>query len=389
MQRKLNWLLVSAVGLLLGGCASIKREPPPPDALAMAELPGMPGCRMWGDNPPADEEARRAALVEQIRNAPDFDPADDIHLLAISGGAQEGAFGAGILNGWTAKGDRPQFQVVTGISSGSMLAPFAFLGPDYDFAMKELFSKYDTKDVVDTRIFSALFRGASLSSDKKLRKIIMSYFTPVEMEKVAAEYKKGRKLFIGSTHLDSIRPIIWDIGAIAASGHPDAYERIIDAIMASAAFPGVFPPVMVDVEQDGKSYQEMHCDGGLTSQVFAYALDTDIRKTLDDLGVTGKTHIYVLRNAVIVPKAKEVKPKTIPILSQTAFSFVNTMALMDMQYIYKDALDNGLKFHLAYIPSDFRQPAEMYDPPYMNEVFQYAFGLAEKGYPWESELVEY
>lgn len=386
---KLKWLLVPMVGSLLGGCASTKREPPPPDALMMAEIPGIPDCRLWGDNPPLNEAERREKAVRQVKSMVDFDPHASMNLLAISGGAQEGAFGAGVLAGWTASGSRPDFQVVTGISSGSMLAPFAYLGPEYDFALKELFSKYKTKDVVDPRYLSAIFSGKSLSSNKKLRGILKTYFTPVEMEKVAQEYRKGRRLYVGSTHMDSIRPVIWDLGLIAASGHPDAYELIIDAILASAAFPGVFPPIIFDVEQNGKRYQELHCDGGLTSQVFAYALDTDVRTTLNAIGFKGDFNVYVLRNAVMVPKTKEIEPSNIPILRQTAFSMVNTMALMDVQYIYKDALDNGLNFYLAFIPSGLQEPAEMYDPPYMNKLYQIGFDRATAGYPWERKPLKF
>lgn len=386
IQRSISLLLTV---FLLSGCTSIKRQPPPPDVLTIAQISGIPGCRIWGDNPPENEAERRAIALEQLELTAEFNPKDSLYILAISGGAQEGAFGAGVLTGWTANGTRPEFDVVTGISSGSILAPFAFLGPDYDDVLHDMFSKYDTGDIIDTRYFSALFRGESISSNKKLKAILKKYFTPVEMEKVAQEYKNGRRLFIGSTHLDSVRPVIWDIGAIASSGDPKAYDLIIDIILASTAFPGVFPPILFNVEQGGKPYQELHVDGGLTSQVFAYALDTDIRRTLNKLGIQGKCHVYVLRNAIIVPRVKEVSPSTIPILKQTAFSMVNAMALMNLQYIYKDSVDNGLEFHLAYIPSDFRDSDKMYDPLYMEDLYRMAFNKAKKGYPWDTKPPEY
>ena len=228
--RQSGFILIS---LLLAGCASMKREAPPSNAYELADIPGIPFARLWGDTPPVSDQPRLELLKKQVKSDPDYDPDAPVHFLAISGGAQEGAFGAGILCGWTAAGTRPEFRVVTGISSGSLLAPFAFLGPEYDFACRELFSEYDTKAVMKTRYFSAIFRGASLSDNKKLRGILMNYFTPKEMEKIATEYKRGRKLYIGSTNLDSIRPVIWDLGAIAASNHPDAYELILDVILAS------------------------------------------------------------------------------------------------------------------------------------------------------------
>ena len=160
-------------------------------------------------------------------------------------------------------------------------------------------------------------------------------------------------------------------------------------LMASAAFPGVFPPILFDVEQDGERWQEMHVDGGLTSQVFAYALNSDLKSALKELGIKGNANMYVLRNAVIWPRVKEVEPKNIPILLQTAFSMVNSMALKDMHYLYLNSLDNGLDFKLAYIPSDFRLPGEMYDPSYMKDLYTLAYKKAENGYPWEPEPPEF
>ncbi|MEN8254472.1 MAG: patatin-like phospholipase family protein [Verrucomicrobiota bacterium] len=375
--------------VLAGGCASMKRLPPPDDAMAMAAIPGFPNCRMWGDDSPADEAQRTQRLKEQIQSDPEYDPEAPVHFLAISGGAQEGAFGAGLLAGWSASGTRPEFRVVTGVSSGAMLAPFAFLGPDYDQDCQALFSDYSTKEIVNKRIFSALFRGASLTDNKKLRAILESHFTPVEMEKVAKEYARGRKLFIGSTNLDSTRPVIWDIGAIAASGHPGAYDLIIDVILSSAAFPGVFPPMLFDVEKDGKKFQELHADGGLTTQVFVFPINYNVRHTLHEVGLKGPSHVYVLRNAMLWPRLKAVKPRTLPILEKTAFSLVNAMALMDIHHIYQEAVDNEIEYHLAYMPSDFRDPDEPFDPSYMKELFTLAREQAKGGYPWDAKPPEF
>lgn len=382
MNKSLLWLL-PIVGTLMG-CASMTREPAPADPLLMAEIPGIPDCRIWGDDAPEEELERTRANRIRIQTSPDFNPRDPVHFLAISGGAQEGAFGAGLLAGWTACGDRPEFGLVTGISSGSLLAPFAFLGPEYDDAAQKIFSLYSTKDIIKKRVFSALFRGASLTDNDKLRAILETYFTPVEMEKVAQAHAHGRKLFIGTTNLDSNRPVMWDIGAIAASGHPDAYKLIIDAILASAAFPGVFPPMLFDVEQNGVAYQELHVDGGLTSQVIAYSINADIKRVLKELGIKGQPHVYVLRNAPIWPKVSIVKPSTLPILVKTAESLVNSKALMDMHHIYLDAKDHGVEFHLAYMPSDFRKPDEPFDPSYMKELYRLAYEKSKAGYPWKS-----
>lgn len=385
--KQVGFLILGSV--LLSGCASMKRIPAPEDPIAMAEIPGIPGCRIWGDDAPSDEIERARDARKRIFSDPNFDPKASVSFLAISGGAQEGAFGAGLLAGWTARGDRPEFKLVTGVSSGSLLAPFAFLGPEYDDSIQEIFSHYSTKDIVNKRIFSALFRGTSLSDNDQLRAILKTYFTPVEMKKVAAAYAHGRKLYIGSTNLDSARPVLWDIGKIASSGQSGAYDLIIDVILASAAFPGIFPPILFDVEQNGKVYQELHVDGGLTSQVFAYSMNANVKQVLREIGIEGQVHVYVLRNAPIWPKVSSIKPSTLPILVKTAESLVNSMARMDMHHIYLDALDNNLQFHLAYIPSNFREPDEPFDPAYMKELYNLAYEKSKMGYPWEPKPPEF
>ncbi len=371
------------------GCSTIDRLPPPGDAIVMAEIPGFPACRSWGDDAPSKSSWRIEHFRDQIQSDPAYDPTAPVHFLAISGGAQEGAFGAGLLAGWSASGSRPEFRVVTGVSSGAFLAPFAFLGSEYDEDSRALFSLYSSKEVVETRVFSALFRGKSLSDNQNLRKIIQSHFTPVEMEKVAAEHARGRRLFIGSTNLDTVRPVIWNIGAIASSGHPGAYDLIIDVIMASSAFPGIFPPQLFRVEQDGKAFDELHVDGGPTTQVFVFPISFDIRAALEASGLNGPAHVYVLRNAPIIPKVEAVEPKTLPILVKTAESLVNAMALMDMYHIYLEAQDHQLEFHLAYMPSDFREPDEAFDPAYMRELFDLGYQQGKEGVAWESELPEF
>lgn len=389
MRLKFLSGVLSAAFVCASGCTSTPRLPPPTDAMTMAEIPGFPDCRSWGDDALPKATWRIEHFREQLQSDPTYDPAAPVHFLAISGGAQEGAFGAGLLAGWSASGSRPEFRVVTGVSSGSFLAPFAFLGSEYDEDSRALFSLYSSKDVVEKQIFSALFRGKSLSDNQKLRTIIRSHFTPIEMEKIAVQHARGRRLFIGTTHLDTVRPVLWNIGAIASSGHPGAYDLIIDVIMASAAFPGIFPPQLFRVEQNGEIFDELHVDGGPTTQVFIFPLSFDIRAALEATGLNGPAHVYVLRNAPIIPEVEAVELKTLPILVKTAESLVNAMALMDIYHIYLEAKDHQLEFHLVYMPSDFREPDEAFDPAYMRELFNIGYQQGKEGGAWESELPEF
>lgn len=374
-----------AVGvLLLAGCSTVDRLPPPDGRVLDASLPGIPNARFWGDVAPVDGAERVARLKKQIKA---HDSArvlkEPIYFLALSGGGQKGAFGAGLLAGWSASGTRPEFQIVTGISTGALIAPFAFLGTEYDPVIEKLYTEYSAKDLLKLKPVRGFFGSGALAENSLLRKILMRYFTPKEMELIAQEYTKGRRLFIGTTHLDCQRPMIWDIGVIAGSGHPDAYERIIDIMLASAAIPGAFPPVYFRVERDGVLYDEMHVDGGVTSQVFFYPTSFSMRETMDALGFSGEAHLYLIRNASLRPERTPVSPHTVPIVTQSLRTLLRAQGIGDMYRMYFDAQEEGISYQSAFIPADFRaEPEEQFDVHYMAELFHYAFDLAQAGYPW-------
>jgi hypothetical protein len=262
-------MVLLLVTSLMWGCATVKkRNPLPQDLSPDAQVPGISNARFWGDEPPAtvaewlhstkaELEVEYPALIRSAHN-----------YLAISGGGLNGAFGAGLLLGWTANGDRPEFSLVTGISTGAFTAPFAFLGSDYDAKLKEIYTTVSTKDIIRKRPLLEFLTGDSAASTKPLRKLMAKYVDREMMEAVATEHRKGRRLLVGTTNLDAGRPVIWNIGAIAASGDPKALELIHDVLLASAAIPLVFPPLFVEVESDGSRYDEIHVDGGASSQVF-------------------------------------------------------------------------------------------------------------------------
>lgn len=385
--RAFGWLiLLSFMVALLGltGCASVpKRTPLPEELTGIAQIPGIPKARIWGDEPPpyveawfnstrAELEARFPALLRSQHN-----------YLAISGGGQKGAFGAGLLVGWTAAGDRPEFSMVTGISTGALIAPFAFLGPAYDAQLKEVYTTYSTKDFVKKRNILTAITGDAAASMEPLKAVMPKYINQQMLDAIAAEHRKGRRLLVGTTNLDAGRPVIWSIGSIAVSGHPKALDLVQKVLLASASIPAAFPPVYIEVEAHGQHYDEIHVDGGAASQVFLYPLGIDWRRVLEKLEVEGTPNVYVIRNASLEPEWKGVKPKLAPIAGRSISSLIRTQGIGDMYRIYLGAKRDGLDYNLTYIPDDFDEKSkEAFDPEYMGKLFDLGYRLAMHGYPW-------
>lgn len=385
--RAFGWLiLLSFMVALLGltGCASVpKRTPLPEEFTGIAQIPGIPKARIWGDEPPpyaeawfnstrAELEAQYPALLRSQHN-----------YLAISGGGQKGAFGAGLLVGWTAAGNRPEFSMVTGISTGALIAPFAFLGPAYDAQLKEVYTTYSTKDFVKKRNILTAITGDAAASMEPLKALMPKYINQQMLDAIAAEHRKGRRLLVGTTNLDAGRPVIWSIGSIAVSGHPKALELVQKVLLASASIPAAFPPVYIEVEAHGQRYDEIHVDGGAASQVFLYPLGTDWRRVVEKLEVEGTPNVYVIRNASLEPEWKGVKPKLAPIAGRSISSLIRTQGIGDMYRIYLGAKRDGLDYNLTYIPDDFDEKSkEAFDPEYMGKLFDLGYRLAKHGYPW-------
>ena len=381
-------LIACVVALAIQGCASAPpRNNPLPEELAMqAQVAGIPNARTMGDE--------SAEYVDYWLNMPDEvieaeygGIMDRQHFyLAISGGGDNGAFGAGLLNGWTESGTRPEFTMVTGISAGGLIAPFAYLGPDYDAQLEEMFTTYSTSDLVRKRSLINIIGNDAIADFSPMRAKIAEYVTEDMMRAIATEHRRGRALVIGTTNLDAARPVLWNIGYIANSGAPGALDLIRDIMLASASIPGAFPPVPITVEVDGTSYEELHVDGGVTSQVFLYPIGLDWRDIEARLRVQGKTKLFVIRNASLEPEWVTVDRELGPILSQTVTSLIRTQGIGDLFRLYLGSLRDGIEFNLASIPEDVEYTAtEPFDREYMSGLFERARSMAAEGYPWVTD----
>ena len=254
------------LAIVVTGCSSLPERNPLPESLSEdAVIPGIASARYWADEAPPETDDWFNLTKEELKSRYPGTYGREHNYLAISGGGQRGAFGAGLLCGWTEAGTRPEFTVVTGVSTGALIAPFAFLGPEYDHVIKELYTSYSTTDIVKPRSSLKTLLGDAATDSTPLREKLVRYIDEDVMAAIAAEYKKGRVLDIVTTNLDAARPVAWNIGRIASSGSPHALQLIRDVMLASASIPAAFPPVMFDVEANGKRYDELHVDGGATA----------------------------------------------------------------------------------------------------------------------------
>ncbi|WP_247895465.1 patatin-like phospholipase family protein [Azospirillum brasilense] len=376
--------------VLLGatGCTSPTRLDAVPVAVqAKASVVGMPGVRYWADGDPSDFTRDALEAVqrerEQLQRANYRGPLPPAEFLAISGGGEDGAFGAGLLVGWSAAGTRPRFKAVTGISTGALIAPFAFLGPEYDDKLKEVYTSVTGKDILEERGYLAAIMNDAMADTTPLRKLVRRLFDQKMLDAIAVEHEKGRILLIGTTDLDARRPVIWNVTKIAASHHPQALELVQTLLVASAAIPGAFPPVMISVEADGQKFEEMHVDGGATAQVFVYPPGLDIRGASQQAGITRQRRLFVIRNARLDPDWAQVERRTLSIANRAVASLIQTQGIGDLYRIYIAAQRDGIDFNLAYIPESFKTTLrEPFDPVYMNELFKVGYDLAATGYSW-------
>jgi len=362
-----------------------RRHAPPPSIAEQAIIPGIPEARFW-----ADEWPRYSR--EKFDTFTDDDLKEELpalykmphNYLAISGGGANGAFGAGLLEGWTASGMRPEFSMVTGVSTGALTAPFAFLGSEYDAQLKSFYTTITSSDIANKRgVISTVF-GDAMADTGPLKDLIAHYATVDIIEKIACEHQRGRRLYVCTVDLDAGRSVIWNIGAIAVSDSPQKVSLIRTVLLASASIPVFFPPVIIPVEIDGQPYDEMHVDGGAGAQVFVYPAAVNWRAIKRRLKVQGAPNVYVIRNSSIGSNYRGIKRSVLPIAARAIYSLIRTQGIGDLYQIYALCQRDGNTFNLAYIPADFiEEPTENFDQIYMTKLYQHGYDMAVDSYPWE------
>ena len=383
--------ILMVVGWFLVSTMRSTRPTPPPA--------GSPITYPWGamhldDDQDEPDSQLEQSIIASIRDEPEgwFDPDKDgrseYAFLVLSGGGAAGAFGAGFLSGWTKAGTRPDFKVVTGISTGALQATFAFLGSGYDDELSEMFTQYGTDEIYTKRSLLGGLLGESAWDTEPLKELIERYFTDDVLAAVAAKHHNGHRLFLGTSNMDTGEFNIWDMGAIASSSRTDKLERYRNVIIASCAIPVLFPPVYFDVEINGEDYYEMHVDGGVKSQIFLRGFMLDFAEALEEAGVENKVEasLYVIRNGRAGQEIRRsiVAASSLSIASATINGVFDLSTDSSLFRIYVLANRNNIDFNLASIPDDVFPELDplVFNLVTMRKVYDYTFEKARAGYEW-------
>jgi hypothetical protein len=377
--------MVLLPALFLAACSFIPRDSFNAREQSAAAIPGIPNARFWVDGSGSElHEFLKGSVL-----APPAGGSDGFEVLAISGGAYDGAYGAGVINGWTATGQRPKFGVVTGVSAGALIAPLAFLGPNYDAEIAEAFNGGVADVLGDLGGVFALLGSSDLRRNS-LVSLVDKFVTVRLLNAIAAEHARGRRLFIVTTNLDAQRGVLWDMGAIAAGG-PGARELFRDVLVASASIPGVFGPTFIEVEANGHRFKEMHVDGGATTQVFILP-DAVLANGMPAASARrGASHIWVILNNHITPQFEVVEAGLLPTISRSFSTLIKSSAKQTLfstaEFVGRErfnltAIDQPFEDFLAVHPDI--QPG--FNAPYMQALYRYGYERARSGRTWTHEV---
>lgn len=374
-------ILIVACLVGLGGCAAPARRPAPPTVINDAEPEGFPasvrlvttdlnGFRRWA---PGFFSGIRAAAAGK-----------PVNILALSGGGSEGAFGAGVLVGLTHAHDRPRFELVTGVSAGALIAPFAFLGPRWDEELEAAFTtdhshllrRSAALQFVDRMLFPL-----GRDHHDPLFDMVDRYVTPALVAAVARQSEAGRRLIIATTDLDTEETMLWDMGVVAEHGGEAARALFRDILVASASVPGVFPPVLIHVRDGAHRYDELHVDGSVTTSVFTFPMVAGLRP--QELPPLRAGALYMIVDSQLARLPKTTPIRTLEVLTRSfsaGMTYKTREAIIDTINLTGRL---GMKFRLTEIPVDFPVSTVVdFSPRFMRSLFDYGERCAAAGRVW-------
>jgi hypothetical protein len=362
---------------LLAGCMAPDRVAYTPKAAANANIEGFGNIRIYADTTRLDGLAWQTVPRHK-----------DVNYLVLSGGGAAGAFSVGALKAWSDRGGRPEFDIVSGVSTGALIAPYAFLGRTYDDTLVDLYTSGVAKELVDADFLPKGLLGPSLLKEAPLRRMVERHLTPDILAKVATEHRKGRRLFVLTTNLDSQRAVIWNMGAIANSVRPDALKLFQDVIIASASIPGIFPAVLIKATAGGQTFEEMHSDGGSSSQVLTIPEGWMVNPQNDAWPKGLKLNMYVIVNNALMPEFSTTTNNTLAVMARASTALIKAQTRSALVATYGYAQKNGIRFRVASI--DAQIPYTMTDPfntDYMRAVYNLGYAKMASGSLWKDKPI--
>jgi predicted acylesterase/phospholipase RssA len=374
----------------LAGCGALFRNPVPSELTASAKMPDMPDVRAWAARTSAAMERDLAQSFDQ-ESPEDFPRGADGVVryphLALSGGGANGAFGAGFLYGWSSTGRRPVFKIVTGVSTGALMAPFAFLGPSYDGALREFYTTTTTRDIFALgSLLVQLVRGDALADTGPLAALIARHVDAEFLRDIAAVHARGRRLYIGTADLDSQRFVVWNMGLIATAGGPEALDLFRKVMLASASIPVVFPPVFFEVEAGGQRYDEMHVDGAVGAHVFLNGgvFRPALIRERAGRGGAGREDIFVIHNGQLRAESSPTPRSVRGIATRVIEASGRSAVVGDLFRIYAFALSTQAGFQWVTIAEGVDLTGtEFFDPVQMGKLYEVGYRAARAGPEWE------
>jgi len=384
-------LLSLLISFLFLGCAT--RPPALPETHAQKLPWGAIDLDINSDHTCSIKHSLGTVLTQKANRYSGHNGSVPLDILTLTGGGSRGAFGTGFLVGWTDRGDRPVFDIVTGISTGAVMAPFIFLGGEELDKAEYFYTKMNTEDVFE-RSWLNFFGYGHIMNAKPLKKLFRKNFDKAFLDKVALEHRKGRRLYIGTTNIDTGQLIVWDMGAIASSSRSDKYERFSDIIYASTAIPVYLPPQYMKVDIEGEAYYQMHVDGGIYSQVFMIGLLVNWGEVLN-FKANANTDFDVTLYTVANRKYRQrdmYKP-----IEQAPFSIIEAYVLTEMDLLFDRSIyrlytsceQKGIKFKMATIPEKMEEivivPTE-FNPENMIKLFNVGYNLGRHDFEWKEKV---
>jgi hypothetical protein len=337
--------------------------------------------RTWVNIPPTpdtypDPDATLVARLSATAGPPPVVPGRPLNVLVLSGGGKYGAYAAGLLCGWTAHGDRPEFDVATGISSGALTATLAFLGPKYDARMAATYYNLTPADLFRPRVVRGLLSGNALATAEPLRQLIARNLDAEAMADLRQAHCAGRRLFVATGNLTSLRPTIWDLGALATSGRPDADDLVRKVLLAACSIPAYVEPVELDVEVNGVRYRELHGDAGNVIQGFVRTAN----------GLPAGSNLYLVTAGKVYRDPLDERPRLAGMLGATVSNSLYALYRENVFKLFALCAVTGARFHLATLPADVpvRAGSLTFDTAELRLLFNIGYQSAVNGIAWRA-----